>query len=683
MAQADRLIALDLRQRQRAPPAHDPAQRSRAGAGPARPLRRAIELAQTSLRERRARRSPELAEPARDAWCRCMRWPTCTGARATRRPPARRRAGPSPAGSVMRSAGPLSELDRKQSAHRGRTALPRVSGFSAGTAQRIVQPGACGAPLALHRGVSSGRRVRRSARCEAGEVAPLDQLGESSGEAAPRRSSTSCRASRSTPPPPRGSSGSGTPASPGAGVALGGALVAHMVDQHLAHHLARRRRGSGRGRAPSCGLADQFERRAVHQPRSARSAGACGRPRAGGAPGAASRGRRPPAAHRARRALAAGGALQQFGDGRRGSHRSGSRPLSRPRVAVTKSWRRVIPFCAPAAPSPAGGHHEQPQPAPARRRAHPVRRPAAAAGLWRHDPAADGGDERQHRARPADGQRHGAPAHGRSAGARRATSSTWRRCAPRVVRPWTTRPTPTTGSTAGFSAQGIAHARANEAGIARRAGQGAGVARRRGAARPCAADAARPLLRQPAGGRPRPDGPEHLPAPNGAALAAAPRAGQHAAQLPGARPTASTRAATTTCSAATAGGTAAGGGAERLPLPPSPNQERSMVHALARVVAGNRPVHADHGRRHPRCRRRPGEYKSHKKQGMGSQYNKDVFTAGTISVEEKDGKAMFSMNAGSVDACLRGSIRPRSRRPTTRRSSSRRSRWPAARSSAT
>ncbi len=50
------------------------------------------------------------------------------------------------------------------------------------------------------------------------------------------------------------------------------------------------------------------------------------------------------------------------------------------------------------------------------------------------------------------------------------------------------------------------------------------------------------------------------------------------------------------------------------------------------------------------------EYKSYKKGGMGGQYNKDVFTTGTISVEEKDGKASFSMNAGSVDACLRSSI---------------------------
>jgi hypothetical protein len=50
------------------------------------------------------------------------------------------------------------------------------------------------------------------------------------------------------------------------------------------------------------------------------------------------------------------------------------------------------------------------------------------------------------------------------------------------------------------------------------------------------------------------------------------------------------------------------------------------------------------------------EYKSYKKQGMGGQYDKNNFVSGTISVEEKDGKTFFSMNAGSVDACLRGSI---------------------------
>jgi hypothetical protein len=48
-------------------------------------------------------------------------------------------------------------------------------------------------------------------------------------------------------------------------------------------------------------------------------------------------------------------------------------------------------------------------------------------------------------------------------------------------------------------------------------------------------------------------------------------------------------------------------------------------------------------------------YKSYKKP-MGGQYNKDNFVVGTISVEEKDGKAYFRMNAGGTDACVRGAI---------------------------
>ncbi len=49
------------------------------------------------------------------------------------------------------------------------------------------------------------------------------------------------------------------------------------------------------------------------------------------------------------------------------------------------------------------------------------------------------------------------------------------------------------------------------------------------------------------------------------------------------------------------------------------------------------------------------EYKSYKKT-QGGQYQKDVFTMGTISLEEKDGKAFFRMNAGSTDMCLKGDI---------------------------
>ena len=47
------------------------------------------------------------------------------------------------------------------------------------------------------------------------------------------------------------------------------------------------------------------------------------------------------------------------------------------------------------------------------------------------------------------------------------------------------------------------------------------------------------------------------------------------------------------------------------------------------------------------------EYKSYKKT-MGGQYSKDDFVVGTISIEEKGGKLFFRMNAGAVDACMRG-----------------------------
>ena len=50
------------------------------------------------------------------------------------------------------------------------------------------------------------------------------------------------------------------------------------------------------------------------------------------------------------------------------------------------------------------------------------------------------------------------------------------------------------------------------------------------------------------------------------------------------------------------------------------------------------------------------EYKSYKRPSLGATYNKDVFTMGTISLEEKDGKATWQMNAGAVDACIRGGL---------------------------
>lgn len=49
-------------------------------------------------------------------------------------------------------------------------------------------------------------------------------------------------------------------------------------------------------------------------------------------------------------------------------------------------------------------------------------------------------------------------------------------------------------------------------------------------------------------------------------------------------------------------------------------------------------------------------YKSYKRGGMGGQPDKDRFTVGTISLQEKDGQASFTMTAGTVDACHRGSI---------------------------
>jgi hypothetical protein len=50
------------------------------------------------------------------------------------------------------------------------------------------------------------------------------------------------------------------------------------------------------------------------------------------------------------------------------------------------------------------------------------------------------------------------------------------------------------------------------------------------------------------------------------------------------------------------------------------------------------------------------EYKSYRKQGQGGQYNKDVFILGTITVQEKDGKPYFTMDAGPLDGCLRGGV---------------------------
>ena len=121
-----------------------------------------------------------------------------------------------------------------------------------------------------------------------------------------------------------------------------------------------------------------------------------------------------------------------------------------------------------------------------------------------------------YRARPADGQRHGAPAHGRSrqvpAGLPAVPGAD---DAPRVSPPmdYPDLHTVLSGPTPPASPRGIAHVRATEAGIAR-AGQG------QGAGKQSAAEAQRGQAQQvqrdrhfvqPAGGRLRPDGPEHPP----------------------------------------------------------------------------------------------------------------------------------------------------------------------------
>lgn len=49
------------------------------------------------------------------------------------------------------------------------------------------------------------------------------------------------------------------------------------------------------------------------------------------------------------------------------------------------------------------------------------------------------------------------------------------------------------------------------------------------------------------------------------------------------------------------------------------------------------------------------EYKSYKKP-RGGQYDETKYVAGTISVEEKDGKSYFRMNAGGLDVCYRGAL---------------------------
>lgn len=49
-------------------------------------------------------------------------------------------------------------------------------------------------------------------------------------------------------------------------------------------------------------------------------------------------------------------------------------------------------------------------------------------------------------------------------------------------------------------------------------------------------------------------------------------------------------------------------------------------------------------------------YKSYKKGGAGGQYDENRYVAGTISIEEKDGKHWFRMVAGATDVCYRGAL---------------------------
>ena len=50
------------------------------------------------------------------------------------------------------------------------------------------------------------------------------------------------------------------------------------------------------------------------------------------------------------------------------------------------------------------------------------------------------------------------------------------------------------------------------------------------------------------------------------------------------------------------------------------------------------------------------DYKSYKKNGAGGNFSKENFVLGTLSLEERDGKASVRLIAGTVDACLRGEI---------------------------
>ena len=75
------------------------------------------------------------------------------------------------------------------------------------------------------------------------------------------------------------------------------------------------------------------------------------------------------------------------------------------------------------------------------------------------------------------------------------------------------------------------------------------------------------------------------------------------------------------------------------------------------------------------------EYKSYKK-SLGGQYSKENFVVGTISLEEKDGKATLKTIAGAMDSCRRAELPAQVAAPMPRSPSSPRCRCRAARSGA-
>ena len=76
------------------------------------------------------------------------------------------------------------------------------------------------------------------------------------------------------------------------------------------------------------------------------------------------------------------------------------------------------------------------------------------------------------------------------------------------------------------------------------------------------------------------------------------------------------------------------------------SNHRSLALALALVAGFIAPASAD---------TQVWNYKGYKKASNGS-WDKNDFVPGTITVEEKDGKAMFTLSAGRTDICYRGAL---------------------------